>query len=236
MPRLSEASTEVRFHRPEKVSLPDLAYDAVLDAIMSGSLPPGARLSIDELTRQLNMSNTPIREALSRATAERLVVQVTNKGYIVAPMLTEAAYHQLFETRHLLETHALRLLSHQSGAVDRLVAMNEGMATLSPGPRYEDFRAFNRADEEFHRGLVNLSGNTFLIKAWEDLRFHLHVGRLYLGSGVIDFGDALAEHRAITAALRHDDREQAVSALSLHIRSAQKRLLRLLRQKENGSA
>jgi DNA-binding GntR family transcriptional regulator len=219
---------EQRLRRAEKLSLPDLAYESIVEAIIDGRLPPGSRLGIDELCRQLAMSNTPIREALSRVAAERLVIRETNKGFTVTPLLSETEYHQLFDVRHLLEIHAITLSDTGRPPIDQMADLVETMSALTPGRRYRDFREFNRADREFHRALVRMSGNTFLIRAWEDLHFHLHVGRLYTGAGIIDYGDALGEHAAILDALRTGDKEQIVDRVSQHIKRAESRLSKLL--------
>jgi DNA-binding GntR family transcriptional regulator len=104
----------------------------------------------------------------------------------------------------------------------------EIMAALTPGRRYRDFREFNRADREFHHALVRTSGNAFLVRAWEDLHFHLHIGRLYTGVGIIDYGDALGEHAAILDALRTGDKGRIVDRVSQHIKRAESRLSKLL--------
>ncbi len=93
--------------RPAHLSLADIAYNALVEAIVNQEFGPGAQISIDNLARQLNMSNTPVREALMRANGEGLVMQKTNHGFVVAKILTAEEIHQLFDVRHALELHAL---------------------------------------------------------------------------------------------------------------------------------
>ncbi len=232
--RVSEAA-EQRLDRPERHSLADLAYETIVEGIIDGTLQPGSRLSVDELVRQLDMSNTPIREALSRTVAERLVVQVTNKGYTIAPMLSGEAYHQLFDMRHLLEIHAMTFAAFDQANIDDLAELVDAMPGLTHGPRYRDFKDFNRADREFHHTLVRMSQNMFLIKAWEDLYFHLHVGRLYTGAGIIDYSHALREHSGIVQALQAGERKAAITCVSQHIKNAENRLKSLLQEKESNT-
>ena len=106
------------------------------------------------------------------------------------------------------------------------------MAAASSGPSYREFSSFNRQDRDFHRALVGASSNPFLINAWDNLHFHLHVGRLYAGAGVIDRTEALDEHTAIIDALRSGDQRQAVESVSRHIRQAEDRLQHLLHTEE----
>lgn len=214
--------------RYQAVSLPDLAHQAVVEAIVDRHFAPGRRLNIDRLAEQLGMSTTPVREALARAAAQRLVIQDNNRGFTVAPLLGEHEYHQLFEVRYLLETHALGNARPQQADVERLTDIVDRMSSMGHGPEYRDFGDFNRADREFHHTLISTAGNAFLRKAWADLHFHLHIGRLYAGEGVIDFGYALREHAAIVDALQRGDRDGATSAASFHIEQAEERLKKLL--------
>ena len=78
-------------------SLGKIAYEAIVEAILTDALPAGAQVSIDGAAKQLKMSNTPVREALSRLAAERLVMFSANRGYTVTPRITTDEYHQLFE-------------------------------------------------------------------------------------------------------------------------------------------
>lgn len=222
--------------RRQLPSLAEAAYEAIVQAIIDREVKPGTRLRIEALSRALQMSNTPVREALNRLTAQRLVIQDNNRGFTVAPLLGRAAYHQLFEVRHLLETHAIAHAKADSEVAERLVAMAERMPAMEHGAIYSNFREFNQSDREFHRTLIGMAGNPFVQSAWDDLHFHLHVGRLYVGEGVIDFTDALEEHRAIALAVRDGDLEGTAQAAAHHIERAERRLRRLIPGARGGDA
>lgn len=236
---VEDGSDQARNNRPSKVasfplrrtpsrSLPDLAYEAIIQAIVDRQYDPGSRLNIDALAAQLEMSNTPVREALTRAAMQRLVLQDNNRGFIVAPLLNEREYHQLFEVRALLELHALQSSLPDQDIMKRLTELAEIMPSMKHGTIYRDFKQFNQADREFHYLLISSSRNSFLIRAWSDLHFHLRVGRLYAGEGIIDFSQALLEHSAIVAALQKNDQQALVEAANQHIQHAEVRLRHLL--------
>src|SRR3954466_12887328 len=107
MPDSSGNSNYTTLKRQPYLSLTDIAYNTLLEAIINQDFQPGASISIDSLARQLSMSNTPVREALMRANGERLVSQKTNHGFVVSNILTASELHQLFDVRHILEIHAL---------------------------------------------------------------------------------------------------------------------------------
>ncbi|HEY7417398.1 MAG TPA: GntR family transcriptional regulator [Ktedonobacteraceae bacterium] len=225
--RRDEVSGLIARRQPTR-SLPELAYEAIVQAIFDRVFQPGTHLNIDMLAQQLDMSNTPVREALTRAVAQRLVIQDTNRGFTVAPLLKEQEYQQLFDIRHLLEMHAFEIMRPEEAAIAHLSELVAQMPAMEHGAAYSDFREFNQADREFHHTLITMSHNPFLIRAWEDLYFHLHMGRLYAGAGVVDFGYALPEHTAIAQALQAGDREAAAKAASYHIQQARQRLRSLL--------
>jgi DNA-binding GntR family transcriptional regulator len=95
-------------------SLGKIAYEAIVEGILTGVLPAGSQISIDRTAKQLNMSNTPVREALSRLAAERLVLFSANRGYTVTPQIAAGEYRQLFEARRTLELAAIQLLANYS--------------------------------------------------------------------------------------------------------------------------
>lgn len=217
-----------QLRRPKNSSLVELAYEAIVEAIFNRSLEPGSHVSLGALASDLEMSTTPVREALARASTEKLVTQNSNRGFTVTPLLSEHRYHQLFAVRSVLEDYAIRSAEPEPSYISRLEELVSQMPEMKRGPVYQDFREFNEADQEFHRILVSMANNDLLLDTWEGLHFHLHVGRLYAGAGVIDFREALQEHESIVSGVRADDRDAAVSAARLHMSNAECRLQELL--------
>lgn len=214
--------------RQKHQSLADIAYDALVKAIINQDFEPGSQLSIDGLAKQLEMSNTPVREALMRANGERLVLQKTNRGFVVAEFLTPEELHQLFDVRHILEIHALNSADLPNAQIKELVRLVQQMDNTGDGHVYDDYKEFLLLDHDFHLALVRLSDNSFIIKAWEDLHVHLHLSRLYKGIGLIDRADSVGEHHTILNALQANDKEAAVELLSHHIHRVEGRLGSLL--------
>lgn len=209
--------------RPDRQSLAELAYGTIAEAIYEHRLAPGERLSIDELCRQLDMSATPVREALSRAVALDLVRQDNHHGFTVAPQLTPTELGQLFAVRRSLELEALAELQdvHVGGGLTELAEL---MAACDRGPSFHDIIKFSRLDHAFHRELVAAAGNRFLLRAWDGLHFHLRVHRVYTREGIVDFSEASAEHTAIAAAATAGDLAGLASAVRQHITTAAARI------------
>jgi len=79
--------------------LADHVYEALLEWLMDGRLEPGAAVSIDGMARELDVSPTPVREALARLEHTGMVRRVALKGYRVAPVFTREDFAELMEAR-----------------------------------------------------------------------------------------------------------------------------------------
>ena len=112
--------------------------------------------------------------------------------------------------------------------IDELEKLVARMPYVEEGPLYRDFREFIRIDHLFHHTLISMSENTFLRRSWDDLYFHLHVGRLYAGAGIIDFNFGVREHQEILNMLRTGDRGSLIAKASQHIKQAEQRLQPLI--------
>ena len=223
-----DANIDALFNVPKHQSLADIAYQVMIEAIVNQQFEPGSQINIDTFARQLKMSNTPVREALMRATGERLVRQQSNRGFIVTDILTPRELQELFEVRYLIEMHGLETGEISDQAVYQLEKLIERMDAVGDGLVYQDFRDYLHADHLFHQVIVGLAGNSLLIKSWEGLFVHLHLSRLYTGVGLFDRGDSTKEHSSLVAALRRRDRDEAIGLLRHHIWGVRDRLLAFL--------
>lgn len=84
-------------------------YDALKERIMDQIVAPGERLNMDALALELKVSQTPIREALARLSAEGLISFEPYRGYTVSPFPTSRELAELIHARRLLEGDAVRL-------------------------------------------------------------------------------------------------------------------------------
>src|SRR6266566_5571987 len=155
---------------PSRQTLTDSVYEAVQELVMDQHIEAGARVNIDLVARQLNVSPTPVREALARLEMDGLVVKEPLRGYSVTPMLDTKNFNDLYDVRRLLEPFAarraaerrdekvLRVLERELAEMRRLVATSSG----SDGGTYHDYRAFALQDARFHEAIAGTSGNGLL--------------------------------------------------------------------------
>lgn len=207
-------------------SLVDLAYEDLQLRIASGALKEGERLVIDALAREFGTSQIPVREALVRLNAERFVTFERNKGYRVAPKPDALEMQQLFEARLILEIGAV---DHGLATIDdkvlaELSAINRELARIEPGRALQDYRDFIMLNERFHLVLVGLSGNPYVIDAYNRLGYHQRILQTLYGKGVPDSDRIIREHDEIIAALGRRRPADVQQAIRSHIMAGAARL------------
>ena len=194
----------------------EAAYEAVMEAIRRGKYVPGARLREEEVGARLDLSRTPVREALRRLEAEGIVEHRPRAGAVVR-QLSHAEVVELYEMRVVLERTAAELAAkHGTEAeFDTLATLNKQIAEERESPSRA--AAIN---QEFHRGLYLACRNRFLLDAARGLNNAL------LLLGPTTFTDAeridvvVAQHAAIIEALFAGDAQAAGTAAQAHLQTS----------------
>jgi DNA-binding GntR family transcriptional regulator len=205
--------------------LDEHAYDELLRRITFLEIPPGSRISIDALSRELRLSKTPIREALGRLESDGLVYKLHLSGYRASDLLNRDQFEDLAEFRSALEPIAAERAASRikPEGLERLRSAADAMAAAVDDP--EDPRAafirFSRADAEFHDVIASVSGNVVIRESLHRWHIHAHLFRLYYHSRVTQ--EAITEHAAILAALEQHQPETARLAMAEHIRISSER-------------
>ncbi|HEX3812248.1 MAG TPA: GntR family transcriptional regulator [Mycobacteriales bacterium] len=221
--RSAQATTRIR--RPSRQVLTDGAYEALKGLIMDHQVGPGERLNIDELARQLDVSATPVREALARLESDGLVTKRPLSGYAVTELLDITSLGNLFEIRHVLEPYTARKAATRATAEDikALKKVAAAMKTDNLGAAYGQYKGFAAHDTEFHALIARTSGNPMLEQTLSGLHFHWHLYRLHFAAEV--GVDTAAEHQAIVTAVADHDPEAAAEAMERHLRQSEERLI-----------
>lgn len=208
------------------VSMVDGVYDVIYERLMSLEIAPGARIAIDVLARDLDISQTPVREALSRLEREGLVRKAHLIGYSAAPQLTRKQFEDLYEFRLLLEPEGARLaaLNMTAEGLAEIEATAADMQTGgTPVDRNSRYSRFARADAHFHDAILRVGGNNVMRQALSGQHVHLHLFRLMFHARVT--AEALDEHERLLVALRNRDPQAAAQAMRDHIQRSHDRLV-----------
>lgn len=206
-------------------SLAGNVYDAIFAQLMSLQIPPGARITVDTLVRELNVSHTPIREALGRLEGEGLVLRAHLVGYRAAPQVSRERFDELYELRLMLEPEAAaKATARMDEAGLKALQQLAGVMAADDGAdeqlRYSDFA---RQDAEFHDKILEIAGNGLMRDVLRTQHTHFHIFRLMYHRLVT--AEALDEHEALLDAFRKGDAKLAREAMLTHIQNSRTRLL-----------
>ncbi|MHB1134696.1 MAG: GntR family transcriptional regulator [Chloroflexota bacterium] len=198
----------------EVVSLPEQAYRAIRTMILDMRLLPGERLVLRELAERLQMSRTPVREALVRLSSEGLVETVPKRGMRVA-VPTDVATREIYHVVAGLEGQAAKLAA-ETAAPDVVRQLEEAAAALERVAAEGDLAGWPEADQAFHDLLLEAAGNGHM----RDLmrRFDGHMQRIRMATvyqGRMPY-QSVCDHRALTEAIKAGDGEQARAIHLVH--------------------
>ncbi|KQW04932.1 GntR family transcriptional regulator [Leifsonia sp. Root4] len=214
-----------------KRPIADQMYDVLLQQFMSGDRGAGQSLNIGALSRELDVSQTPLREALARLEHTGLVEREALRGYRVAPMMTRLEVQQLMEARLVLEPTlaeqaALRKTDEFIGKLRETVDEFHQSATLAD-VEATGFNQYWRSDDRFHMLIAAQAGNPFLAMAYTALGGQIQRFRLFSKLGRTGAKFAAPEHSSILDAIEAGDGAAAAAAMREHVIGATERLLEL---------
>ncbi|UFU03081.1 GntR family transcriptional regulator [Ruania suaedae] len=218
--------------RAARRALRDEVYDALLELLVAGEWEPGTQLGIDALASRLDVSPTPIREALVQLESTGLVTRNALRGYKVAPPMDTGAIAELFDARVLLEVGALR--HTPDGAwpelaqtlADSLAGQRRQAELVTGLSDVAGLRAYLAADRAFHDAILAATGNRYLQQMAGHIGIHGERLRQFVEQRHSDADLALAEHAAVLHAIDAGDREAAVAAMTAHLHGVRERTLR----------
>ncbi|MBC7997134.1 MAG: GntR family transcriptional regulator [Leptolyngbya sp.] len=183
----------------------------LLERILDGTYKPGERLIEMQIANELNTSQAPVRESLRYLEAMRLVVTEPYKGTRVREV-SNRELEESSQVRVALEELGAELAGqHMKGQVERL----EIEARLfMKAAKDKDVRAYSQHDIEFHRIIIEASGNQLLLSIWETVvlenRFLRTLNRIGKDQ-LTEFGEA---HLPVIDALRDGDGKKAAMLLN----------------------
>ncbi|WP_030907644.1 FadR/GntR family transcriptional regulator [Streptomyces sp. NRRL F-5126] len=216
------------------MAVTDEAIEKIKEMIVSGALRPGDRLPKEsELAAGLGLSRNSLREAVRALALMRILdVRQGDGTYVTSldpQLLLEALsfvvdFHrddtvlEFLAVRRILEPAATAMASARI-TEQELAVLDRGLGALGAEPSVEELVA---SDLDFHRGIVQASGNSVLHSLLDGLSGPTTRARIWRGLTQQDaVSRTLHEHRAILAALRDRDAEAARSWATVHIASVE---------------
>ena len=201
-------------------NLGQIAYEELKDMILTGVLAPGERIVLDSLSQTLNLSVTPIRDALNKLEQEDLIVITPRTSHSVVKFdAADAA--DILDLRLMLEMYALQSVRGNLAAFP-VQHFRERFASISQD---ENMRDFILADNQFHAAILAISPNQRLPRLYSYLQNLIQIISVQAMKTEGRIARANDEHLALLDAIASQDVELAISRLKMHFSEMRSALL-----------
>jgi DNA-binding GntR family transcriptional regulator len=209
---MPEQSTRLKL-KPT-VSLRDRVYEYIKDEIIEGKISPSDILTELNLSKQLSISRTPVREALHYLEREGMLASLPKKGYKVRPVGRQEL-EEICEIRSALESIAIKWAIKRITS-EQLLAIEDNIITAERKADHGDLLAFTTLDGEFHELVAQASGSKQLVNIILSLRNDMIRSRL---AGLTKKGIqiALQGHRKIFDCLVTKNATRAEAEIRNHL-------------------
>lgn len=204
------------------------AYERILELIVSGEAEPGEMLTERRLAETLDMSRTPIRDALLMLESEGLLKRHGSRGLQVKEMRVED-YMNVLQIRMLLEPEAARLSAGRIPAqtLDELQEQLTGLLqAAAEGMERPDRETVRAVDDRLHGEIARMAGNPHLAQIIGNLRRQTQI--FDLRSVPERLNSTCQEHLELVKTLRSGDGEAAAAVMRDHLGRVRESIIRRL--------
>lgn len=203
------------------------AYRVIRQRILDNVYPAGFRALEREFAESLDMSRTPVREALLRLESEGLIELIPRHGARVLPV-SAADMREIYEVLTALESSAAEIVTRKRPDAAQLEPLSAASRDMTVALRNGDLDEWARADERFHRSLLELADNKILIQIVQQLWDRAHRARLVTLRLRPAPTHSTREHKAIVDAIKAGDPEETGRLYRAHRQRASAELLDIL--------
>jgi DNA-binding GntR family transcriptional regulator len=222
--RSLKSVSAARAAEPEYASRSELVYQKLRQAMESGELKPGQRVMEVEIAEWLDVSRTPVREALRRLESEGMLAMEPRYGLVVASISRQAML-ELYVMREVLEGTAANLCARNASDIE-LLELQE--LVKREARLQDDLEALARHNRQFHEAVHRGAHNRYLEKslsAVNDSMWLLGKSQMLLPGRA---KEAAAEHAELFAAIDRRDPDAAEEVARHHVQSARAERLKQL--------
>lgn len=207
-------------------NLNEIAYEEIKIMIFTGELVPGERILLDKMAEMMNLSITPVREALNKLAQEDMIVITPRISYEVV-QLDRQDIIDILDIRELLETFALR-----TAGSDLKISVEELRPLFRKQYAFDEYMQFIEADIKLHMTIISTAKNRKLRKLFDFIYNGIRILSVPSAKVTGRIEESNREHLAILDAISEGDMEKAIQKLSYHIKQVK---LLLLKHYDEGS-
>ena len=205
----------------------EFVRDTLRRKILDGSLAPGARLFQAKVAADLNVSTTPVREALRDLANEGLIDLDAHRGASVR-RIDAGTLREIYDARLVVEPEVMRRIA-QDVTEDRLATAVQLLDRMRDEDRAVEWAHLNH---DFHRTLIDGASSRRLAEFIKGLQDSASAYVITALQGPAAFDDHNNEHEQILAALRAHDGDAVAAAVTTHLRHSLRQLLELAERSE----
>jgi len=200
--------------KSDRRRLADEVYHQLMNAVMTGEIGPDDRLVQERLAAEMEISRTPVREALLRLEQEGMLVTSPRGGFVLYRM-SEGEIRELYQARAAVESQAARILASQNDGFKN----RELRATIEREENISSptVRAYFDANRNIHRRFVELVDNRYLLEMYDNIWNRGTAFQLFAAIEKIDLSKSLGDHMALVDAIETGDRTAALDCFIEHI-------------------
>jgi DNA-binding GntR family transcriptional regulator len=193
----------------ERQRLADNVYDQLLQAIREGEISEEMQLVQEKLAEQLQISRTPVREALLRLEREGILVSSPRGGFSLYRM-SPPEVSKLYQARAAVEGQAARMLADLNKRLKTFIRREESASLQS----VEDYFGVNR---NIHRSIVEATDNRYLLEMFDNIWNRAITFNLFAVIKKVDLAKSLGDHLRLIEAIETGNRTVAQEAAIDHI-------------------
>jgi DNA-binding GntR family transcriptional regulator len=196
----------------KRESLTEQVKSILIDRILDGTLSQGDRLKELQIANEFGTSQAPVREAIRSLQALGYVEHKPHVGTLVKTF-NNKEIEEAYQIREALEGHCLMLAKIE---IAQLVEqLNRHLESMHRALLDDDVKSFTKADNLFHRSIVEFSRNERMLMIWESLRIQLQIIATIV-EAAMPLEKLYALHPPIVATLERKHREGSVRLLAQH--------------------
>lgn len=214
MPKLVNFDKDAR-------NLAERAYGAIKSRIFGFVLMPGERISESDLAQQIQVSRTPLRQALQRLQHEGFVEPIPKVGWLV-PQLNFEKFDELYDFRVLLECFAVRQLCATEESRSVVLDVLARIWHVPVKKRLQDPATVAGLDEAFHMEIVTSTGNSEMVRAYREITERMRIIRRLDFTKPKRVSATYDEHAQILSLIQQRRGDEAQRLLRAHIEASKR--------------
>ena len=213
--------------QPNSQNLYEGTFQKLRSLLVEGVIAPGSKLNERELAESLNVSRTPIREAIKRLAADGLVELIANRGAIAVQL------------SHADVVHTFDVIAQLEGYSGELAAKNISTATLSEleALQYEMMASYARRDLSnyyklnlrIHHLINQAANNPVLTQLFSQVNARIEALRFRSNQNGVKWEKAVEEHQEMIDALKTHDSERMRKVMIQHVMNKRDVVIELLK-------